>query len=368
MSACDRCLRRAHLIGLLAPRIAGVLAEGDRPVNGLFRLPDAELCAAIGGETEGSLHAARTLDIAGERARLIERGVGAICRHSASYPGQLAELDDCPAVLFHSGPEARLVELTEATGVAIVGTRKPSPYGLEVAHELGRSLSVAGLTVVSGLALGIDAAAHRGCVAARGRPLAVLACGTDVAYPRTNRGLYDQIRDHGTIVSELPPGVPPYKWSFPARNRIMAALAGATVVAEAADPSGSLITARLALDMGRTVGAVPGRVTSRWAAGCNNLIHDGALLVRDARDVLDALLGVGHDPPEEPALGAIEGRLLAGIEAGLEIPEICDHAGIPAREARAGLARLEARGLVRRDAFGGHERTATQVGGAMRVD
>ena len=149
------------------------------------------------------------------------------------------------------------------------------------------------MPVVSGLALGIDAIAHRGCLDAAGTTVAVLASGVDVAYPRTNRALYERIWESGSIVSEMPPGARPYRWLFPARNRIMAALGQVTVVIEAAERSGTLITADCAADVGRDVAAVPGQVTSAAAAGTNALIRNGAALVTDAQDVLDLMYGVG---------------------------------------------------------------------------
>ena len=177
--------------------------------------------------------------------------------------------------------------------MAIVGTRNPSPYGREVAHSLGRGLGAAGVPVVSGLALGIDATAHRGCLAGGGLPVAVLACGPDVAYPRRHRALHRDVCARGAVLSELPPGVQPFRWSFPARNRIMAGLARMTVVVEAADPSGSLITSDFARDLGRSVAAVPGHVTARMARGTNGLLRDGAVPVTGPADVLDELFGAG---------------------------------------------------------------------------
>ena len=176
-----------------------------------------------------------------------------------------------------------------------------------MAYELGRGLGAAGVTVVSGLALGIDAAAHRGCLDAGGPAIGVLAGGPDVPYPRSNAGLYERLRRDGIVVSELPPGVRPFRWTFPARNRIMAGLSAATVVVEAADPSGLADHERLRRS--RWAGPwrrCPGRATARLAAGANRLLKDGALVVTSAEDVLDELFGVGNrpDPPARPAGGA----------------------------------------------------------------
>jgi len=296
---------------------------------------------------------------------MADREVRALCRHEDRYPGQLLQLHDAPPVLFVSGG-GDLGLLAHDPAVALVGTRRPTPYGREVAHDLGRGLGAAGVPVVSGLALGIDAEAHRGCIAADGLAVAVLACGPDVPYPRTNRRLYDRVRERGLVVSELPPGQRPYRWSFPARNRIMAGLARATVVVEAADPSGSLITTQFATQLGRAVGAVPGPVTSRVAAGTNNLIKDGAAVVTGVEDLLGELFGSDSEEARAAHAGAavsaiedpVQLRLLEAVEASLGIDGICAHAGVPAREARAGLSRLERSGHVRRDPLGGYRRTA----------
>ena len=194
--------------------------------------------------------------------------------------------------------------------VTIVGSRRASSYGLRVAEELGQLLAAAGLVIVSGMARGIDAAAHRGALAGGGTTIAVLGGGPDVVYPVGERRLYREILRSGAVISEASPGRRPEAWSFPVRNRIMAALAAMTVVVEAAQPSGSLITARQTLDLDRELGAVPGPVNSRVSEGTNDLIVDGAAPIRGAQDVLDRLLGVGvpharrRGPALEPGLGA----------------------------------------------------------------
>jgi DNA processing protein len=237
-----------------------------------------------------------------------------------------------------------------------------------VARELGRGLGAAGVTVVSGLALGIDAQAHRGCLEGDGAPVAVLACGPDIPYPRTNRRLYERICERGLVIAELPPGQRAFRWSFPARNRIMAGLARMTVVVEAAEPSGSLITGDFAIQLGRPVGAVPGQVTSSRSAGSNALLKEGATFITSAADVLDELFGsdrprsssgpnqrqAGFAPPGDP----VQRLLLEAVEAGLGVDGACAHSGLPIHEVRAGLSRLEASGHVSRDALGIYRRTA----------
>ena len=352
-ACCDACLRRGYLVGLLAGRIAGLLdGPGRRPV-GLLALDDAELAMAVGGQ--GSDEA---IDFLGRfaprraRADLRHAAVTAVCHHHDGYPALLRELGDPPAALFCRGRVELLAAVDDEPAVTIVGARDASPYGLDVAHDLARGLAAAGVTTVSGMALGIDAAAHRGALGARGATVAVLAGGPDVAYPRRHRDLHRQICDSGLVVSELPPGQRPYRWSFPARNRLMAALGRMTIVVEAGESSGTLITAEVAQDLGRTLAAVPGRVTARLAAGSNRLLRDGAPVVRDASDALDELFGVGAHVPAPPPpddVDPLQRRLLDAVEAGLDIDAICQFAGVPVGEGRAALARLETRGLVRRD-------------------
>jgi DNA processing protein len=363
--ACDRCLRRSRLIAHLSPRITGLLGRRGGAASGLLALPDHELIAAAGGRgKEAARERLARFDVKSERSRLAEARAFAVCRHSASYPSQLAELPDPPAALFCVGRPEALLAIGSAPAVAIVGTRRPSPYGTEVAYALGRGLGAAGVTVVSGLALGIDATAHRGCLDGSGAAVAVLACGPDRAYPRRHRRLREQVAERGVVLSELPPGTQAQRWSFPARNRIMAGLARLTLVVEAADPSGSLITADFARDLGRAVAAVPGRVTARMAAGTNGLLRDGAVPVTSTEDVLDELYGVGGRPERAAAEGRpvpIDAGLrevLEAVEAGAGVDEIVRRTGSSAAGVRAALGRLEAEGHVVRGVLGGWERSA----------
>ena len=278
----------------------------------------------------------------------------AACRHSDAYPAALRDLHDPPHVLYATD----LSRVLEGAGpaAAVIGSRRPSEYGRSIAHDLGRGLGAAGVTVVSGLALGIDAIAHAGCLDGGGRTVAVLACGVDVPYPRTNRALYERIVRSGAVVSELPPGARPQRHLFPARNRIMAALGHLTVVVEAAERSGTLITAEFAADIGRQIAAVPGRVTSAAAAGTNALIRDGAALVTGPQDVLDLLYGVGARsvPAPDPPLDDIDRALLEAVARGEGLDAMSAALGLGAGPLRAGLARLERRGLVRRAVSGGY--------------
>ncbi|MEA2494628.1 MAG: processing protein [Thermoleophilaceae bacterium] len=362
MSACDVCLRRAHVIATLASRIEGLLQRpGDRIAN-LLALPSDELVDALVPPDRMVVVGAALAAFDPEHAReqAADAGLDVLCRHAAGYPDALRATPDSPPVLWAKGGADRLSQLLDGPGVAIVGGRRPSAYGIEVAEELARGLSAAGVTVVSGLALGIDAAAHRGALRApTARTIAVLGSGADVVYPKMNRRIYDQIANVGVILSESPPGRRPFRWTFPARNRIMAAITAMTVVVEAADPSGSLITASFAAELGRGVAAVPGRVTASNAAGSNRLLRDGAAVIRDAADALDELFGIGGAARLEAAatvdLTADERSVLEAVEAG-DDPAL--HTGLDAQQVRAVLGILEARGLIRRSGIGSYERAA----------
>lgn len=270
----------------------------------------------------------------------------------AAYPHAALEgLHDPPPVLFLRGrlPHA------ERPAVAVVGTRDASPYGLEVARALAEDLAAAGLWVVSGLALGVDGAAHEGALEAGGPTLAVLGCGLDVAYPAAHADLKERIAKSGGLLSEHAPGVEPRRWHFPQRNRLVAALAQAVVVVEAPARSGALITARLALDLGREVLAVPGSVRRAQQAGCHRLLKQGAAaLCESAADVL-AHLGLegearkrsaGRGPPGE-GTEAVLWRLLDEEEAQ-DASAICRRCGLTATDVAAALASLEIDGRVKR--------------------
>ena len=360
MNACDRCLRRAALLGMLGPRLARIEPRrGRRDTRLLLALPDDDLIRAVGGTAADAIaERLERFDPEAMRDHVDEARLGTVCRHSDGYPSALAPLEDAPHALFVRGSLDALAEVDRTPSVALVGGRKASTYALITAHELGRSLAVAGVPVVSGLALGVDAAAHHGALAGSGTAIAVLGSGADVVYPRRHRELYARIEaSGGAIVSELPPGTQAAAWAFPARNRVMAGLAAMTVVVEARERSGSLITSDFAEQIGRDVGAVPGRVDARQAAGSNRLIADGAAVVLRAEDILDRLFGAGVrtlPAPRGIELDSAGHAVLDAIEAG-ESP--LERRELSVREVRAALGRLEGLGLVRRDGLGGYERT-----------
>jgi DNA processing protein len=280
---------------------------------------------------------------------LRSRGVDCLTASSAGYPPRLAELADPPLAVFVAGADRDLLAST-APSVAIVGSRRGAEAARRLARDLAAGAAAAGVTVVSGLALGVDAAAHEGALSVRGPTLAVLGTGPDVAYPRTNARLFDRVRDHGLLVSEYPPGTPPAPWRFPARNRLIAALADATLVVEAAERSGALITADMALELGRDVLAVPGWPGVSVARGTNALIKAGAGVVEDAADLLSWL---GVDAP--PATTAASGNDPILIELGRApayADELAERLGVAPGVVAAALARLELDGRLARDVHG----------------
>lgn len=230
------------------------------------------------------------------RSELATLGIESVFRGDPAYPDHLDVFEDAPDVLFVRGT------LPQTPGVGIVGTRKCTAYGLELADAYGRAVAETGWLVVSGLARGIDGAAHRGMVSANGVGIAVLGCGIDVSYPREHRRLGDQILEAGgAIVSEYPPGSRPDAWRFPPRNRIIAGLSAAVVVVEAAKTGGALITAVKAAEYGIPVFAMPGDVDRRTSEGTNRLIRDGAFPVLDPEDLieeLDLVYGLAHQSRE----------------------------------------------------------------------
>ncbi len=257
---------------------------------------------------------------------------------TSEYPSGLADLEDAPR-LFVQG------DLGQSPGVAVVGTRRCTRYGVDLAHAFGSTLAKMGWTVVSGLARGIDAAAHRGTLDSSGHAVGVLGSGLDVWYPAENRGLYQRLLDSGgALVSEYPPGTPPDRWRFPARNRLIAAIGSATVVVEAGATGGALITARLSAEMGRPVLAVPGDVDRPASFGSNRLIRDGAFPVLGPEDLLEELSLLLGKPP-----GRQDADSFALPPTGVSLEDLADHWGLEVREALARLGALEAEGRVRRN-------------------
>jgi DNA processing protein len=359
--SCPDCLRRSRLLAHLAPYIEKVAtgSPGSRSPE-LLRLSNEDLVAAVAPKiAEQVLSQVAAVPESRLAADLLAAQCWACCRHDPRFPVGLRDAADAPWALIARGDPALLERLEPEAAVTIVGARRASAYGREVARDLGRDLAAAGLLVVSGLAFGIDACAHRGALDV-GTTVAVLGCGADVAYPASHRSLWRRICESGLVLSELPPGTGVWRWTFPARNRTMAALAGMTVVVEAAQRSGSLITADLAADLGRDLGAVPGPVNSRASAGTNDLLAGGACLVRDAQDVLDAMLGPGVRRAERagPQLDPELLGVLAAVERGGQTCDaIAAELDLSGAEAAAALATLEALGYLSCSLVGLYSRT-----------
>jgi DNA processing protein len=264
-------------------------------------------------------------------------------RGRPGYPPLLGELHDPPARLYLRGASA---DTLSRPAVAVVGARSCSPYGAQVARDLGRALGQAGVTVVSGLARGVDGEAHRGALAGGGLTVAVLGCGIDRDYPRSHAELARRIVESGLVVSEYEPGVEPAPWRFPARNRIIAGLALATVVVEARERSGALITADFALELGRDVFAVPGEITSALSKGTNDLLRQGAAPLLSAEDVLSTL-GIEPRPPPGPEVSAAAEQVLAALGDGTRDADgIARTTGLSSAAVAAALVELELAGLV----------------------
>lgn len=286
----------------------------------------------------------REFDDAAYLASLKEKGVGWLPRSAPGFPRGLAAIFDPPPGIFLRGDGG--VELMGLPAVAVVGARSCSAYGAAVARMLGRELAAAGLVVVSGLARGVDGEAHRGAVDAGGVTVAVLGCGIDRVYPAAHAELARRVASSGLIVSEYAPGVEPAPWRFPARNRIIAGLAEATVVVEARERSGALITADLALEEGREVFAVPGEITSALSAGTNALLRTGATALTSALDVLEAF-GMAPRPSEPPPLGPGAASVLERLREGpAAADELSRALALPAGDLASLLAELELAGAI----------------------
>ncbi len=362
--ACPECLRRSRLLAHLAPYIEKIATgtPGKRSPE-LLRLGSEDLAEVVAPRVAKQI-LAQVSAVPDDRllSELAEAGCWGCCRHDPLFPAGLNDAADAPWALIGRGDPGLLAQLTPDGAVTVVGARRASTYGRDVARELGRELAAAGLAVVSGLAFGIDACAHRGAVES-GLTVAVLGCGADVAYPEAHRSLWRQIAESGLVLSELSPGSGAWRWTFPARNRIMAALSGMTVVVEAAERSGSLITADLAIDLGRDLGAVPGPVGSRLSAGPNNLLAGGACLVSDAQDVLDAMLGAGAHRIERsgPRLDPAQQAVLEALELGAaSCDAVATDLQLSGGEAAATLADLESLGYVNCSLVGVYTRTSLQ--------
>lgn len=319
-------------------------------------MSDLREVQGIGPKLAKSIAAAREeIDAQREIDVCREKGVAIVTQDDAIYPRALAEIPDPPGVLFVRGE----IKPQDAIGIAIVGSRHATTYGTTIAERLASSLARAGVTVVSGLARGIDAAAHRGALNAGGRTIGVLGSGVLNIYPPEHVELALDVIGSGAILSETPPQSPPISGAFPQRNRIITGMSLGVIVVEASDRSGALISARHAMEQNREVFAVPGRVDSRMSKGCHRLLRDGAKLVETADDVLEELGpliapatsadGQQVHHPAELMLNDLEQQVLAAIGADpTQIDEIVSTSHVPVPQVLATLSVLEMRRLVRR--------------------
>jgi len=267
-----------------------------------------------------------------------------------TYPSLLKTIYDPPPAIFVRG----VLPTGEKAALAMVGSRQPTPYGLAAAESFAGELAGAGLTIISGMARGIDSAAHRGALNVNGSTVAVLGCGPDVVYPRENERLMKQILEKGAVLTEFPPGTAPRPWHFPSRNRIISGLSDGVLVVEAAEKSGALITADFALEQGREVMAVPGNISSAKSAGTNKLIRQGARLVTRPADVLEEL-GLGELSVRQSGKG-LDSFGLTGVEKNvlnvlthlpMSLEQVIEVCRLEPREVAAALTILELKGLAR---------------------
>ncbi len=350
------------LLSLLQARVGSSLTSrlASLSPTALLEMPTADLARRM-ELTEKASRAFEELrqgfDPEAVHERLSGRGIGVLTPVDAGYPERLKETPDPPPALFVEG------EVPEGAAVALVGSRRASATGIQAARVLGRALGERAVCVVSGLALGVDAAAHEGAMEAGGPMVGVLGCGIDVVYPRSNGHLFGRVKKSGAIVSEYYLGEAPLAWRFPARNRIIAGLCDAVVVVEAPQKSGALITAHHAMECGRDVWAVPGPLLAPECRGSNRLLAEGANVLWEIQEFVEAYVsgvvetaeagGPAGDPPVPPELPEAEAAVLAGV--GFEptgVDAVAGRCGVEMRALLAALALLELKGYVTRNPGG----------------
>jgi DNA processing protein len=315
---------------------------------------------------ENLLKARQAIDLGAELERLDKAGVQVLTWEDPDYPPHLRHVYNSPPLLYVRGQ----IEARDEWAVAVVGTRRLSVYGKETARMMGSGLASAGVTVVSGMARGIDTIAQRSCLDAGGRTIAALGSGVDVIYPRENARLADEIVERGALVSDYPLGTPPEARNFPPRNRIISGLSLGTVVVEAGLGSGALITADFAVEQGRDVFAIPGNVFARASRGTNQLIQQGAKLVTNVADVLEELnLTMVSEHAQAKAVipeDETEALLLGYLSAQpLHIDLLCQTVQLPVAQVSSTLALMELKGMVRQ--VGGMNYVLAREGGVDYV-
>ncbi len=349
---------RLSLVPGIGPRIYQHLLDHFGSAENVLSAAPAQLreVEGVGAKVAGAIAlACQQVDIEPQLQICSEHNISILIKGSEQYPERLTEIYDPPNVLYMRGN----IVAADSVAIAIVGTRHASSYGIKTAERLARGLSLAGFTIVSGLARGIDSAAHRGALAAGGRTIAVFGSGLLNIYPPEHAELAAEIANQGALVSEYLPHQAPKSGAFPQRNRIVTGLSLGVIVVEAADRSGALISARLANEQGREVFAVPGRIDSRTSRGCHALIRDGAKLVESVDDVLDELGPLASPAtidsehtirhPAELKLTEQETQILQHIETEpTAVDTIIQESGLPASRVLSTVSVLEIRRLIRR--------------------
>jgi len=342
--------------GLGTTRIHQLVGQMEGDPSLLFKRSRAELKRmTLGADITAWIAGGWALEAAERSAAdAAKKGITIISVADPDYPQMLRSIFDPPVVMYCLGD----VRVAQQASVAIVGSRRASVYGRQVTERLAKELAETGLTIVSGLARGIDCAAHLGALAAHGKTVAVLGCGVDIPYPRENRRVYDQISNQGCILSEFVCGTHPAPQNFPIRNRIISGLAYGTVISEASEFSGSLITARLTLEQNRQLWAVPGNITNPGSYGPNYLIKQGARIVLDKQDVLEELpvyaldlLQTSAEPSQasKPDLDPAEQAVFAAlpVDAAIHIDTLLRKCSLSVTQLNDCLLRLQMKGLAR---------------------
>jgi DNA processing protein len=351
-SACADCLRRSWLLAQVSAGLDYRWRDAERLIE-LLTLENEELLQALGGRRRSEL---KERDAEVDLRGLVPTGLcESVCRHDPRYPNALSG-NGAPRMLNVAGGVERLRELTRMPVVAIVGSRRASDYGMEMAKSLARGLAASGVTVTSGLSDGIAFAAHAGALEVSGKTLAVMPGGLDVACPAKRRSLYERVKRSGCAVAELPNDCPPRRWGQLASKRIIAGLSEVTLVVEADERTDELASARIARELGKTLAAVPGRVTSPLSRGTHALLIDGASLVRGPEDVLELLCKLGMPVTSEPRqadakAATLEPRLRRTLErvgAGEDTPDELTDQEQDAGEVLLALSELEVMGLLTR--------------------
>ncbi|MBI1729117.1 DNA-protecting protein DprA [Candidatus Acetothermia bacterium] len=344
-----------NLIPSMTAKKFKLLLEHFQSAEEIWAAPHTRLkeIRAFARYTDDFVRQRSVVDLDAELQRIEKRGLGVITLLDENYPRSLRAIDDPPALLYAKGSYIEKDELA----IAIVGTRKPSPYGKLISGKLAKELGALGFTVVSGMALGIDTAAHKGALAAGHRTIAVLGGGFSKIYPSENKNLLEQISTSGAVLSEYPIDMKPDKWTFPKRNRIISGLTRGTIVVEAPDRSGALITARCALEQGREVFAVPGPISDESHSGTHKLIQDGAKLVRnvddilaefsDLRKTLEAKRSISKRE-KEPQLSALEQKIFSVLQfEPIHFNDVIERSGSSTSETSFALLQLVMKELVK---------------------